>query len=74
VKILPIILLLGSFQAFSHSGGTDSSGCHNDHKNGGYHCHKSDDAPVKGERTPASFEEKEALEAKKDSKNNDDNM
>ncbi|QFY89900.1 YHYH domain-containing protein [Magnetovirga frankeli] len=22
-----------------HSGGTDSKGCHYDHKNGGYHCH-----------------------------------
>lgn len=22
-----------------HSGRTDSSGCHNDYKNGGYHCH-----------------------------------
>jgi len=22
-----------------HSGGTDSSGCHHDHKRGGYHCH-----------------------------------
>jgi len=23
----------------SHSGGTDSKGCHHDHKKGGYHCH-----------------------------------
>lgn len=23
----------------NHSGGTNSSGCHNDRKNGGYHCH-----------------------------------
>lgn len=22
-----------------HSGGTDSSGCHNETKTGGYHCH-----------------------------------
>lgn len=22
-----------------HSGGTNSSGCHNDHQRGGYHCH-----------------------------------
>jgi len=22
-----------------HSGGTNSSGCHNDNVNGGYHCH-----------------------------------
>lgn len=25
--------------AEAHSGGTDSRGCHYDHKNGGYHCH-----------------------------------
>ncbi len=23
----------------SHSGGTNSEGCHNDHKRGTYHCH-----------------------------------
>lgn len=23
-----------------HSGGTDSSGCHTNHKTGDYHCHK----------------------------------
>lgn len=26
-------------QAWAHGGGTDSTGCHNDHKTGGYHCH-----------------------------------
>ena len=25
--------------AFAHSGGTDSRGCHWDHKTGTYHCH-----------------------------------
>ncbi|OED51203.1 hypothetical protein BEI46_06980 [Aliivibrio fischeri] len=25
--------------SFAHSGNTDSSGCHNDYINGGYHCH-----------------------------------
>ena len=25
--------------SISHSGGTDSFGCHNDHIRGGYHCH-----------------------------------
>ncbi|PKA41969.1 YHYH domain-containing protein [Rhizobium sullae] len=24
---------------YAHGGGTDSNGCHNDRKNGGYHCH-----------------------------------
>ncbi len=37
--ILAIALTLASALAFAHSGGTDSQGCHNDRKNGGYHCH-----------------------------------
>lgn len=28
-------------QAYSHSGGTNSDGCHKNHKTGGYHCHNS---------------------------------
>jgi hypothetical protein len=41
-KISVIILglmMLASSAAFAHSGGTDSNGCHHDHKSGGYHCH-----------------------------------
>jgi len=26
--------------AVSHSGGLDKYGCHTDHKNGDYHCHR----------------------------------
>jgi hypothetical protein len=26
--------------AISHGGGLDKNGCHNDHKNGDYHCHR----------------------------------
>ncbi|TIM15832.1 MAG: YHYH domain-containing protein [Mesorhizobium sp.] len=40
--ILVIGVLLGSYRvvpAFSHGGGTDSNGCHTNHKTGGYHCH-----------------------------------
>lgn len=25
--------------AFAHGGGTNSQGCHNNRKTGGYHCH-----------------------------------
>ncbi|RZI80861.1 MAG: YHYH domain-containing protein [Rubrivivax sp.] len=32
-------VFLFAASAFAHSGGTDSSGCHNDRKSGGYHCH-----------------------------------
>ena len=39
-KILTIILIVCySSSSFAHSGRTDSSGCHNDNVNGGYHCH-----------------------------------
>jgi len=34
-----IVLVVLSSVSFAHSGGTDSSGCHNDRKTGGYHCH-----------------------------------
>ncbi|GAB3344339.1 excalibur calcium-binding domain-containing protein [Marilutibacter aestuarii] len=27
--------------AAAHSGGLNAEGCHNDRKNGGYHCHRS---------------------------------
>ena len=27
------------FADHNHSGRTDKSGCHNDYKSGGYHCH-----------------------------------
>lgn len=40
MKILVLaILAISSATAFAHSGGTDSNGCHNDRRTGGYHCH-----------------------------------
>lgn len=33
--------LIGSHVAMAHSGGLNSSGCHNDTSNGTYHCHNS---------------------------------
>lgn len=36
--IAAVVLML-SAGAWAHSGGTDSSGCHMDHKNGTRHCH-----------------------------------
>lgn len=32
-------LLVFTGVAFAHSGGLNREGCHNDRKNGGYHCH-----------------------------------
>lgn len=37
--LIAIVLAAASALAFAHSGGTDSSGCHNNTKTGGYHCH-----------------------------------
>lgn len=42
MKKIALILLVGfgvSSVAFAHSGGTDSRGCHTNHKTGVYHCH-----------------------------------
>lgn len=33
--------------ALSHGGGLNAEGCHNDRKNGGYHCHRAVAAPAK---------------------------
>lgn len=32
-------IALSASAAWAHSGGTDSAGCHYNHKTGGYHCH-----------------------------------
>ncbi len=43
-KIIFSFLLLAIFSsssfAFAHGGGLDSYGCHNNRKQGGYHCHR----------------------------------
>lgn len=37
--LLTAVLTLTSGSSFAHPGRTDADGCHNDRKNGGYHCH-----------------------------------
>lgn len=37
--------LLSIGDAWAHSGGLDSKGCHHDRKNGGYHCHRPQAQP-----------------------------
>lgn len=40
ISIVSILVLFCSAAAVhAHGGGTDKNGCHNDRKNGGYHCH-----------------------------------
>ncbi len=39
-KVVFILLGLGFLAVlFAHSGGTNSAGCHTNHKTGKYHCH-----------------------------------
>ena len=42
MKIITVLMmLLLSIAIFSHGGRLNKEGCHNDRKNGGYHCHRS---------------------------------
>lgn len=50
--LIATIGTLATSAALAHSGGTNSAGCHNDHKNGGYHCHTSS-TPVTASPTGA---------------------
>lgn len=47
MRWLIILFSFGAFPAtaFAHGGGLDASGCHNDRKRGGYHCHRSNSSP-----------------------------
>ena len=51
MKLICLILLalpIVAGNAWAHGGGLNKDGCHNDRKNGGYHCHRgSSPAPVK---------------------------
>lgn len=37
--IFMLVAAVVTTSAVAHSGGTNSAGCHNDHKKGTYHCH-----------------------------------
>jgi hypothetical protein len=36
-----VVLFLFAARASGHPGGLNAEGCHNDRKNGGYHCHRT---------------------------------
>ncbi len=37
--LISMIAALFATAAIAHGGGTNSQGCHTNHKTGGYHCH-----------------------------------
>ena len=39
-KALLVVYMVSASTASAHSGGLNAAGCHNDRKNGGYHCHR----------------------------------
>ena len=43
-SLLSLAMLAASSAATAHPGGLNAAGCHNDRKNGGYHCQR---APVR---------------------------
>lgn len=45
VRGLAILTLMISAPVFAHGGGLNAEGCHNDRKNGGYHCHRAPSRP-----------------------------
>ena len=64
MKILLFLLLLSNLNySYAHPGRTDASGCHEDKKNGGYHCHNS----KKASSEPTDF--RTQYESKSPSKN-----
>jgi len=40
-KLTILIAMLVSTSAWSHGGGLNKDGCHNERKTGGYHCHRA---------------------------------
>jgi len=45
-----VVLFLLAVRAFCHPGGLNAAGCHNDRKNGGYHCHRARSAGASAPR------------------------
>lgn len=47
IGLMLLVLPAVAGNAWAHGGGLNKDGCHNDRKNGGYHCHRaSSPAPV----------------------------
>jgi hypothetical protein len=57
------LVMLHSFPARSHGGGLDANGCHNDRKNGGYHCHRGNSNPEPTRPRPSQAYENPSRES-----------
>lgn len=55
-RALFLLCLLMPVSVPAHAGRTDSSGCHNDRKNGGYHCHNGGSSSGGSQRAAAPAE------------------
>lgn len=55
VRVATIVAFIAALSApapvSAHSGGLNASGCHNDRRNGGYHCHRPQGQPQR--QTPS---------------------
>src|SRR5687767_5748262 len=52
--ILVVSMLGAAPRAVAHGGGLNAEGCHNDRKNGGYHCHRAPQRRAEPASTRAS--------------------
>lgn len=51
--LLCLLLMTSAGVALAHGGGLNAQGCHNDRKNGGYHCHRAPSAAPPPSYAPA---------------------
>jgi hypothetical protein len=51
--VIAALIAVASVSALAHSGGTDSKGCHRNHKTGDYHCHRAQ--PTQSRQTSNSY-------------------
>jgi len=51
--LLTAVFLFSPAVCFSHSGGLNSEGCHNNRKTGDYHCHRAQ--PTQSRQTSNSY-------------------
>jgi hypothetical protein len=63
-RAVVIGLLAMTSQAAAHGGGLNAEGCHNDRRNGGYHCHRggAQHAPALPLRNAPASDDRQRLE------------